>query len=153
MVYSISLILLLGVQDRGLSKDISNRKVYKSHFLLRQSQNSLALPVVSLSFGKQKINKAIIHLATFSPASIFCNDEQAQEVNRNIINKVILLQFCSWFFQFNHFIACLWRKSAINNESHFPFNHRQIQSANKRDNPLFSLMSPCIAMVERKKKS
>lgn len=66
----------------------------------------------------------------------------------------VLLLFFIFLFIFFSSITLLHvsgEKSAINNESHFPFNHRQIQSANKRDNPLFPLMSPCIAMVGGKK--
>lgn len=134
----------------GLSKDVPVREVYK--ILLKSKLSGARCNIIELRNSKDKQNDPFSKI-TFFICLHFCNDEQAREMNRNIINEVILLQFCScFFFHFNHFIAFLWRKSAINNESHFPFNQRQIQSANRSDNPLFSLMSPCIATAERKTK-
>lgn len=151
MVYSICLILL-AVQDRGLAKVFQTEKFTKFTFTLSKSKLSGApCNIIELWKAKHKHNDPFSKV-TFSTASIFVMTNKLKKWTEILLTRWSCYSFAPVFFQFNHFIACLWRKSAINNESHFPFNHRQIQSANKRDNPLFSLMSPCIAMVERKKK-
>lgn len=117
---------------------------------------------VSSSWAQQR-QRGVKKKALLLKVKILCNPielwkEEGRKIKRkkerNCMNKLILLDFCSYFLFFfwsMNFIAFLWRKSAINTESHFPSNHRQTKgSTNKSDNPMFSLMSPCIAMFERK---
>lgn len=79
----------------GLSKDVPVREVYK--ILLKSKLSGARCNIIELRNSKDKQNDPFSKI-TFFICLHFCNDEQAREMNRNIINEVILLQFCSCFF-------------------------------------------------------
>lgn len=89
-------LILFGGRDGSLAKMFPSEKCTK-FFCSKSKLSAARCNIIELRNAKDKQNDPFSKI-TFFICLHFCNDEQARDMNRNIINEVILLQFCSWFF-------------------------------------------------------
>ena len=89
-------LILFGGRDGSLAKMFPSEKCTK-FFCSKSKLSAARCNIIELRNAKDKQNDPFSKI-TFFICHHFCNDEQARDMNRNIINEVILLQFCSWFF-------------------------------------------------------
>lgn len=145
MVFSLCFVLL-EVQDRSLAKMLPTENFstkFTISFVKVQTPPwtlLLLFFLASTSCGKQRQSKTVFTNSHFHPPF------NSVTASRFKTRRCPCYSFALDFSASISFIACLWWKSAVHDEWHV---RSTTDNSNKRDNPLFSMMSPCMAMIGR----
>lgn len=133
----------------GVHQRYSQKKSIQNSLFSCQSQNSLALPVLSLRFRKQNKQNYPFSKITFSPAFVDVMTNKLKKWTEILLTTWSCYSFCSWFSSSIILLHVSGEKVQSTTKAIFPSTTDKSKEQTKRDNPMFSLMSPCIAMVEK----